>query len=1120
MRFASANLIIALYFALFGSAGVASGQSLDAGIGDVAGPDRPRPDAVAAEVPDTAQEGQEDPEERERRELGDAIAALDALLEGQQVDADATQLCGVDPVDSDAVPIRLLELRAHLAEAEGALAADRAAAHRSEHRDDPDGAREGPDAPTPDGEDPPSESPDDTPGAAEPVQAAEPPPPSLFELRVTHDQRIIAFLVEPLDRRATAVAHDAESRRLAQELTSAVAQAAEAARVEAEARGAEERALAEAAQVSAAAARELVSERARAEALRGQLAQATGVQAQDRQRLARMGQSWSALASEIDVVVTHGEPTPEVADALYDRSVVALGQSRGSFDRAVTAIDAPVGYPVFELALDPAAPRYQSHPAEREHLLRVVQEVGETHARIAIAERDFRWTRAKALASHVSTLDAARQQLLPRTSEAKRNRLLSLGPEGIDQLRQEAYHLGLMTRWYLRTRPATLRDLPSWFAGKLAHSASRWVLIQLFLLFLLVTLLVARRERVTHWVHEALVDAADTPEAVALAEQWSRAVFAVAVPLLALLGTYAGFALARSIADPPELELARSIMLALTWFGLVISTIHYAIVGVTRAHRANISPAFSRRILKSVRLVAGYALFAVILTIIDRQLIGRGYIQELVIEFAWIGAVPIGILIIRRWRVEITDTFIARYPGASMSRGLARARGRFWDILLLVPAGLRLMAAGLTVLVEDTALRFDRIRRALAYLFRRRLERTAETIGRGTADASELPIVLRRAFGPGDLSEETKVARFSGLDEVLEAVSAWKAGGVGMSLALVGPVGVGKGAWMAELLRRAQEQESEDDPTAQDAKESKESKESKDAPEAAPTFEAVEATLDDSLEDERAVCIALSKAFDLEPAHEDVESLVTVLSEMKPRLVLLNHCQNLHLRCVGGFAGVRAFAGIIRRTSQRFIWVSSFSSYSFQHLSYVAGGARSLFTRIEHLDGWTEAELGELIDQRMKRAGVAASFEDLLPPKVRGAEREAELVRTRERYLRLLWDYSDGLPRVALYYWLRSLVPIAEDTVSVRLFDAPHADDLEHIGATSRFLLHAVISHENLSIAEAVRVLAMPLDELTSLFEMLRLQGYLSRSVDRYRVTTRWDRAVVSYLRRKHLLYS
>ena len=1119
MRFASANLIIALYFALFGSAGVAFGQSPDAGIGEAAGPDRPPPDTAAAELSDTAQEGQEDSEERERRELGDAIAALDALLEGQQVDVDATQLCGVDPVDSDAVPIRLLELRAHLEEAEGALAADRAAARRSERLRD----REAPDAPTPDGEDSSSESSDDARDAVEPVPTAEPPAPSLLELRVTHDQRLIAFLEEPLDQRATAVVHDAESRRLAQELTSAVAQGAEAARVEAEARGAEERALAEAAQVSAAAARELVSERARAEALRGQLAQVTGVQAQDRQRFARMGQSWSALASEIDIVVTHGEPTPEVADALYDRSVVALGQSRGSFDRAIAIIDSPETVPVFELALDPAAPRYQSHPAEREQLLRVVQEVGETHARIAIAEQEFRWTRAKALADHVSGLDAARQQLLPRTSEAKRNRLLSLGPEGIDQLRREGYHLSLMARWYLRTRPSTLAELPSWFMGQLAHSASRWVLIQLLLLFLIVSFLIIRGEQVAQWVREALENAADTPESLAFAERWSRAVSAVALPLLALIGTYVGFSLARSLADPPELELARSIMLALTWFGLVISTIHYAIVGVTRAHRANISPAFSRRILKSVRLVAGYALFAVILTILDEQLIGRGYIQELVIEFAWIGAVPIGILIVRHWRVEITDTFIARYPGASLSRGLARARGRFWDILVLVPAGLRLLAAGLTILVEDTALRFDRIRRALAYLFRRRLERTAETIGRGTADASELPIVLRRAFGPGDLSEETKVARFSGLDEVLEAVSAWKAGGVGMSLALVGPVGVGKGAWMAELLRRAQEQESEDDPTAQDsqdAKESKESKESKDAPEAAPTFEAVEATLDDSLEDERAVCIALSKAFELEPAREDVESLVTVLSEMKPRLVLLNHCQNLHLRCVGGFAGVRAFAGIIRRTSQRFFWVSSFSSYSFQHMSYVAGGARSLFTRIERLEGWTEAELGDLIDQRMKRAGVVASFEDLLPPKVRGAEREAELVRTRERYLRLLWDYSDGLPRVALYYWLRSLVPIAEDTVSVRLFDAPHADDLEHIGATSRFLLHAVISHENLSIAEAVRVLAMPLDELTSLFEMLRLQGYLSRSVDRYRVTTRWDRAVVSYLRRKHLLYT
>ena len=48
-------------------------------------------------------------------------------------------------------------------------------------------------------------------------------------------------------------------------------------------------------------------------------------------------------------------------------------------------------------------------------------------------------------------------------------------------------------------------------------------------------------------------------------------------------------------------------------------------------------------------------------------------------------------------------------------------------------------------------------------------------------------------------------------------------------------------------------------------------------------------------------------------------------------------------------------------------------------------------------------------------------------------------------------------------------------------------------------------------------MLAMPEDELSSLFEILRLEGYLTRQGDRYRVTTRWDRAVVAYLRRKHL---
>ncbi len=1024
---------------------------------------------VDAGVVDSAVPAPGEADRVERRELEASLDALSKLEQGQRPAIDPTELLGCDPVDPQAVALRLGELQAQAETLRASLTTPQPPSSTSA-----DAGVLAADAAAP---------------VAEAAEAAA-EPLSLDALRLEVLDRSISFLEEPLHERALAVANDEESRHLAQELTSSAEEAARAQVAANEAGEARQAALAEAHAALEGAARELGEERARALAVKRDLAQASGTQARERNRLARDGRRWSALVSEINLVVRHGEPTTEVADALYDQVVVALDESRGAFDRALEALDAPSDQPIYELSLDLSADRYRAHPNEREDLLRVVREVGEMRDEAVAKERNFRWDRAKVLAADVRSLDAARRELLPHTSAAKRQRLLSLGPEGINQIKREAYHLGLMARWYARTRPAELAQLPSFLTDSLAHSQSRWILIQLLLVVLIALFLVARRETLATRVREILLSNADTPDSMAVADQWARTFAALAVPLAILAAVYIGFSLAAELGEPPELLLLRAVAEALAWYGAILSFVHYGIVSLTRARRADIPPALSRRILSSLRLVAGYVLFAVVLTILDLHLVGRGYIQELVSEFAWIGAFPILFVILRQWRLEVTNLYGRLHPASALARLLERGRDRFWSTFVVLPAALHLAVHGLSTLVQDTALRFDRIRRALAYLFRRRLERTAETLGHGTADVTELPIALRRAFEARELSADEKVDRFPALDEVLEHVLTWKNGGAGMSLALVGPTGVGKSTWIRELKLRAGE------------------------------VDIVERTLDDSLEDEAAVVGALAKTFGLEEVPTTADALIEALNELPPRMVLLDHGQNLHLRCVGGLEGLRVFAVIVRRTSQRFFWVSVFSQYAFEHISYVVGGTRSLFMRVEKLPGWSEEELGQLIDRRMEHAGLIAEYDDLLPPSTSDIEREAELTRTRLRYLRLLWDYTDGLPRVALYYWLRSLVLGDGDTVRVRLFDAPDADDLEHLDPSTRFLLHAIITHENLSIAEAVRVLAMPSDELSSLFEILRLEGYITRHGDRYRVTTRWDRAVVAYLRRKHLLYT
>jgi hypothetical protein len=138
--------------------------------------------------------------------------------------------------------------------------------------------------------------------------------------------------------------------------------------------------------------------------------------------------------------------------------------------------------------------------------------------------------------------------------------------------------------------------------------------------------------------------------------------------------------------------------------------------------------------------------------------------------------------------------------------------------------------------------------------------------------------------------------------------------------------------------------------------------------------------------------------------------------------------------------------------------------------------------------------------------------------RLEGSALEDAVLRTEGEYLRLLWDYAQGNPRVAMCFWLRSLAPSGGE-LRVRLFEQPRARHLEALHEQSRFLLAAVILHENLSADEAARSVGLSRRACAALLAFLTQQGFLSEADGRWRVSTPWYREVIRHLRRKRLLF-
>ncbi len=907
-----------------------------------------------------------------------------------------------------------------------------------------------------------------------------------LDLLIQRDEARLAFLSADEGVRADAVQAVDDARRLRAER-----EAAEAARLEAEenARLAEEarlEALERAKEARSLAAAELASEEARVEEVRRALAEQQSAYADGQLQRAEATLRRVDVADRIEAAGGGGHLGAAQADRLYDAAVDALAEARAALGAALSEQRADTRYPAFEPSLDPGGADYAELTSERDRLLSAVDALTEERGAALADESALRWAAVDALAIEVLRLNDARLALLPLLGDAKREAVLGIGPEGLGQLAREANHLKLVSAWYVQARLRSLGEAPGWAFRVLGRASGRWNLTLLLVVLLGTLQLVRQRHLLFNRLDEFVRESIDDDEFEQRALQWTGWARAIAVPVTRLIAFWIAAGLAFRLLPTAEVALIGRVAITYAGYRALQAFLHHFLIRASAITRHRVSADASERLRRSIQLMLRYALLVVIFLEVAAAVLGKGYLYTLVQDFAWLGAIPIALILLRRWRDEVFDAFAASFPRSRLLAPINSARGRLFAPVAILPAAALLAARAVWVYVRSTALRFERTRRALAYLFRRRLQTQAETLGHGTHDIDALPDDLRDVFRrPPD--DALKVSHFPGLDDTVSRIVRYTGGDAGCAIALVGQRGVGKTAWLEELKGRL------------------------------PSAPVVTGSLDRAADSPEAVFGWLCELLEL-PACEDVDQMVEAIKGAPARVILLDRCQNLALRAVRGMEGYRALMAVMRRTSSHVCWICSFSRFIWEYLEFATRG-QDLFHRVVVLPGWPEDAIRQLIEKRMDDCGVDCSFDDLVDDDVHPLERAEARLRTRERFMRLLWDYTDGIPRLAMYFWLRSLVPDAAGTLRVRPFDGPGPDDLEHLGEKARFVLNAVVSHEDLTVDEAVQVLQYRPDSCLAVLEQLRARGYLTLDGDRYRSTHHWDRAAVRYLRRKHLLY-
>lgn len=882
-----------------------------------------------------------------------------------------------------------------------------------------------------------------------------------------------------------------EQRKVDEERIAAALGQQEARAAEQQARRAHDAALAAAARARTVAERALANELARIEAARIQVARVGSELAQERSRDAVRAQVRIDREAGFFERLTSPTLKPGQALALFKELDAALGRAHKEMRAALAERAAASRVPVPASDVSNAAADL-AEPAQLAKLKKARAALREQSDKATTLELRLRHATANSAAAEVLRLGRHRARAIAALTAVERTDLVSLSRRGATTLQRELDHVRLVLRW----TPSVWRQAlaPAAENGDDMSSIGKTSVAIVELLLLLGAWLLLRA-RWRGWL--TLLAPLLRAEVHNLA---LRQVVDALVRILQALGGELLFLVVVSFggdvlvgeSTPPELAAMYAVLLTYAWYRLLLQAVHRYLRNAAQIGGRDLTEAAEARIIWSLRLAGRYSFGVVAAVVFVDHIVGAGFLSTWIGRLFWGGALVILGLLLRSWRPAITSAYLANYPSGRLADLVRKTQGQAIGAAVAIAAFSYVAVRGITLYLRQLAMRFEHTRRALAYLFRRRLERHADRISTGDSTPEDLPARLQAVFTEPRGEGIPLIAGGTSLDAIAANIEEWIAQGGAQDAMVFGERGVGRTTWLECLRERVD-----------------------GAVTAADDVTLHTVTVDDRILSEAALCRFLADELGVQQVFT-VAELAKLLHAGPRRVLFLDDVQLLVLRSMDGLDAIRALTEFVVATADRVFCVCTCTNPAWRFIGSI-NRDRNVFATAVQLGAWSEDRIRELVQSRMDVAGVQARYEDLVLDQLDADVGDG--TRAAERFHRLLWDHADGNPRAAMYTWLRSLAPSSDTEVRVRLFRAADPDRLEELGELSRFVLACIAQHDHLSVDEAVRALGEPARDCRMTLTWLVTRGYVIERADRYFISRKWHRATLRYLRRKHLAY-
>ncbi|MFY0606669.1 MAG: ATP-binding protein [Cyclobacteriaceae bacterium] len=253
-----------------------------------------------------------------------------------------------------------------------------------------------------------------------------------------------------------------------------------------------------------------------------------------------------------------------------------------------------------------------------------------------------------------------------------------------------------------------------------------------------------------------------------------------------------------------------------------------------------------------------------------------------------------------------------------------------------------------------------------------------------------------------------------------------------------------------------------------------------------------------------------------------VDEIAERLSDGPKRVIVFEDLQNLYLKKVGGFVGIKALLELISKTGKQVFWITTSTLYTYKFFQRTLQ-IQDVFSYIINLQKPTTKEVISLIEKRNRISGYHIQFtptnEDEKSKKFLKLTEDQQQKYLEERFFKKLIDFSESNISMALMFWLLSTKSVDHNQITIGAFRKPDLSFLSTLSQEKILSLHQLILHDGLSIDAISQVSNMSKQNAFLNISMLLEDGILIHRDGSYLVNPLVYRSVINLLKTKNLIY-